>query len=1081
MPRGIDSVESRLELELAKARRSLRLNNPEHPNRAKYARIIKGINQKLSSIQSIKKMATPGAVDYGPLVKEKFEARAKSLKVPIDSLMQAYAAKYGVDWKERNLDNFVLDEDVIQALQPYEIDVMKPTSDRGRSRTRRSRSTAAYLPTETTRDFESGSGVGAPASRRGVMFTDEGGSGGVSAAAPRRRSLSPAESVRSMGSDAESVGSMASDTSEENIGRLRRREAAENASVERSRANLISRGVDKDSFAQHFEKVGRAQSLGAQKRGLIESRATNRILTETNRQRRQYADAARSSFAKRKALAERDTFLPGYAHTEAGKPTWHSGPRGLQRHNIEETIALASLPYEPFPRAKVVNPNALQVQVRELAGLEIGREGANISEYTAARDKLEKASASTGYETEAASMQGAKAPSTEGIKSYMDPFMENVLDRLKKRSLRDFNEKLVPHMNRNLGMSGGLNAGRKTLMQQGYRDLQESWDDQEAKLSSQGYGQALGASSADKERLMNASRFSGGLYEAGRQRQEQAARNLHDMTIAEQGRRHGQITAISIIGQQDQAMAQAARDSEVAEHDAERKHALSMASVKSAVLNNAQLPTHATQSIQTPPTVTQSPLTTMGNIMGTLAMAKSGRTPTVVYKGGRIKRAGGGLMPNMDPMAQQAPEQEQQEVDPLMRGASNARRMLDKYRTRMTKTADKLDSPGSDPMYSMLGRMFAEAAASKNPYPLQALGEGMPKAMDAYEAQDTENQNREIRANAIHKSIVDTYMIEEETRTKRALEKEEMALKKLGANSTAGVHAAHARYYDTLAAQTASETPRTITVGASSSGTGNPVESTAAKTASETPRTIAVGASSSGTGNPVESTETIQVMPITKDRRERIDALKDSLEQSEQGLQVANKMHKTAKEGSLGYTGPGGTVLNAHAATGLGTKGNIAKHTNFFKDTKNLALHKMKSMREIRMNMMLERMVSQTKPEENDSIESILMNTADHIDFFKRASVIQKAEIEMLSNGVPPLIIEKAMSAWKKDNPPSEDSVLREIKSDPTDYLPNLWQMQIGVPKASTKPTSSSNSSSVEQEKAALIADNARMRTRLGK
>jgi hypothetical protein len=98
-------------------------------------------------------------------------------------------------------------------------------------------------------------------------------------------------------------------------------------------------------------------------------------------------------------------------------------------------------------------------------------------------------------------LQAASQSSAANIDQYMSPYQQNAMDVLAKQGARNLSENLLPQVSDafiKAGQFGGTRMGE--FGNRALRDTQEAILNQQAQMANTGYGQALGASSADLAR-----------------------------------------------------------------------------------------------------------------------------------------------------------------------------------------------------------------------------------------------------------------------------------------------------------------------------------------------------------------------------------------------------------------------------------------------------------------------------------------------------------------------------------------------------------------------------------------------------
>ena len=109
-------------------------------------------------------------------------------------------------------------------------------------------------------------------------------------------------------------------------------------------------------------------------------------------------------------------------------------------------------------------------------------------------------------------LQAAGQTSAQQVGQYMNPYNQAVTDQIAKLGARNLSENILPQISSDFIKAGGYGSTRqRDLVGRAARDTQESILSEQAKALQSGYGQALGASSADLSRQAQLAGTAGGL------------------------------------------------------------------------------------------------------------------------------------------------------------------------------------------------------------------------------------------------------------------------------------------------------------------------------------------------------------------------------------------------------------------------------------------------------------------------------------------------------------------------------------------------------------------------------------------
>lgn len=109
-------------------------------------------------------------------------------------------------------------------------------------------------------------------------------------------------------------------------------------------------------------------------------------------------------------------------------------------------------------------------------------------------------------------LQAAGQSSAQNINQYMNPYNEQVTNRIAQLGARNLSENILPSISSDFIKAGGYGSTRqRDLVGRAARDTQESILGQQAQALQQGYGQGLTASAADLARYGNLAGTAGSL------------------------------------------------------------------------------------------------------------------------------------------------------------------------------------------------------------------------------------------------------------------------------------------------------------------------------------------------------------------------------------------------------------------------------------------------------------------------------------------------------------------------------------------------------------------------------------------
>lgn len=299
------------------------------------------------------------------------------------------------------------------------------------------------------------------------------------------------------------------------------------------------------------------------------------------------------------------TAVPVSSTEQTVLPDWYTN---YAMDILANQQALSSRPFQayvdetgkPIPRIADFSPD-------QQAGFEATRQGAftfrpelgqasNLTQATtgrsglsAAQPNLQQAGQYTASSTTPTGLSMAQPylgqagqTSVSNVGAYMNPYTEQVVNRIGALGARTLNEQLLPGIQSQMIAAGQFGGTRQAeLMGRAIRDTMEGISAQQAQALQQGYGQAAGLSQADLERQAQLASTAGNLgfqqqgalarageqmgalgqqignlYNADTANQMAAARQLAEIAQQRQAQELTGAGALQGIGAQQQALAQ---------------------------------------------------------------------------------------------------------------------------------------------------------------------------------------------------------------------------------------------------------------------------------------------------------------------------------------------------------------------------------------------------------------------------------------------------------------------------------------------------------------------------------------------
>jgi hypothetical protein len=127
-------------------------------------------------------------------------------------------------------------------------------------------------------------------------------------------------------------------------------------------------------------------------------------------------------------------------------------------------------------------------------------------------DLLQRSTQGGGLETAQPFLTNAATTSVSNINAYMNPYQEQVVDRIGDIGARTLREKLLPEISDRFIGAGSFGGSRQAeATGRAIRDTMEGISAEQAKALQAGYGEAAGLSQADLARQAQLAQISGGL------------------------------------------------------------------------------------------------------------------------------------------------------------------------------------------------------------------------------------------------------------------------------------------------------------------------------------------------------------------------------------------------------------------------------------------------------------------------------------------------------------------------------------------------------------------------------------------
>jgi hypothetical protein len=203
-----------------------------------------------------------------------------------------------------------------------------------------------------------------------------------------------------------------------------------------------------------------------------------------------------------------------YTTSSTETPKWMQDAIYTQ---VQLASNLAAQPYQAYTGNLVAGQTPQQKQAYEMVGQNVGQWQQPYQQATAGTQALTTATA------------------PQNVQAYMNPYTQNVTDRIAQLGARNLTENLLPGVSDafiKAGSFGGTRMGE--FGARALRDTQESILGQQGQALQQGYTQALGASQADLNRQQSALQQLATMTQQGQQMRTADTAALEAAGLAQQ-------------------------------------------------------------------------------------------------------------------------------------------------------------------------------------------------------------------------------------------------------------------------------------------------------------------------------------------------------------------------------------------------------------------------------------------------------------------------------------------------------------------------------------------------------------------
>lgn len=246
------------------------------------------------------------------------------------------------------------------------------------------------------------------------------------------------------------------------------------------------------------------------------------------------------------------TKAPSSSTSTTETPKWF---QDLVYQQMMAAKAVADTPYQPYTMPRIAQATPDQQAAYSAIRQGVGTWKPMVD--TAITGTSNLTGVTNGFNQATGMITGATAKATSDIGDYMNPYVDAVTSRIAQLGARNLSENLLPAVSDNFIRAGQFGSSRMgEFGARALRDTQEAILAEQARSLESGYGQALGASQADKSRMLSAGQGLGSLAGSEAIRQQGALTALADLGQQRQGLITQDAAALQSIGQEQRAIAQ---------------------------------------------------------------------------------------------------------------------------------------------------------------------------------------------------------------------------------------------------------------------------------------------------------------------------------------------------------------------------------------------------------------------------------------------------------------------------------------------------------------------------------------------
>ena len=330
-----------------------------------------------------------------------------------------------------------------------------------------------------------------------------------------------------------------------------------------------------------------------------------------------------------------------YGQSIQNVPSWLSDyTQGL----IARANTVAAEPYQAYQGPRVAGFSPLQTTAQNMASENVGK----WSPYTeAAQSGYQGVLGGPGALSQASPyLQAGTGSYTDQVDKYMNPYVENVIDRSTQLAQQKLQEQLMPAINKNFIQSGNYgSAGQQRAVGRALRDVTGELQSQSRAALSDAYTQGAQLQGTEAMRQLQAGQTAGSLYGQDISSQLAASQGLGGLGQLTQSLRGTDAAALAAAGADQQAQTQRNLDLGYSDFLQQRDYPRSQVDWMSSIINGMPSMGGTTQTSSTGPAQSYgaSPISQLASLYSLY------RGITDKSRGGLARYAKGGLVKRQVP------------------------------------------------------------------------------------------------------------------------------------------------------------------------------------------------------------------------------------------------------------------------------------------------------------------------------------------------------------------------------------------------------------------------------------------------